>query len=63
MRSTDFNPGYYIHVIDGIAQAKSQDTKNMLSDVVLQIDEMSIHKDTVWDNNTHKFMRIVDFAA
>jgi len=35
----------------------------MLPDVVLQIDEMSIHKNTVWDNNTHKFISFVDFGA
>jgi len=63
MRSTDCNPGFNIDVLDRITEAKSQDTKNMLSDVVLQIDEMSIHKDTVWDNNTHQFMGFVDFGV
>jgi len=30
---------------------------------VLQIDEMSIHKDTCWDNNKHQFMGFVDFGV
>jgi len=63
MRSADCSPGFNIEVLDKLAEAKNQDHRNMMTDVVLQVDEMSIHKDTCWDQSQHKFVGFVDFGA
>jgi len=63
MQSADCNPGFNIEVLNKIAEARQKDNRNMLSDVVLQVDEMSIHKDMCWDQNQHKFMGFVDHGA
>jgi len=63
MQSANCNPGFNVEVLDRIAEAKENETRNMLSDVVLQVDEMSIHKDMCLDQNQHKFMGFVDHGA
>ena len=52
--SVDCNPGYLMNVIKCIGSQVAK--KPWMSDVVLIVDAMAIHKDTTWDPKTKQFV-------
>jgi hypothetical protein len=60
MSSYDCGPGYPIDVISKLGENRLKDTRNMMTDVVIQFDEMAIRKETPWDSINHRFAGFVD---
>ena len=58
--SVDCNPGYLMNVIKCIGSQVAK--KPWMSDVVLIVDAMAIHKDTTWDPKTKRFVGTVDYG-
>ena len=58
--SVDCNPGYLMNVIKCIGSQVAK--KPWMSDAVLIVDAMAIHKDTKWDPKTKWFVGTVDYG-
>lgn len=52
--SADCSPGFSKDVMERLAEAR-KDHQGIMTDVVLQVDEMAIRKDTAWCQHLHKF--------
>ncbi|XP_035706858.1 uncharacterized protein LOC110848338 [Folsomia candida] len=53
--SVDCSPGFSKDVMARLSEARQNDNTNFMTDVVLQVDEMAIRKDTPWCNHLHKY--------
>jgi hypothetical protein len=60
MSSHDCGPGYPLDVMRKLGENRAKDTRNMMTDVVIQFDEMAIRKETPWDSVNHRFAGFVD---
>ena len=62
MRNSNCDPGVCRDIIARLGKVRSDDCSNSLTDIVLQLDEMSIRKDTPYDFSEHRFMGHVDYG-
>jgi hypothetical protein len=60
MSSYECGPGYPSAVISKLGEDRRKDMRNMMTDVVVQFDEMAIRKETPWDSTNHRFAGFVD---
>jgi hypothetical protein len=58
--SFDCGPGYISEVLERLGSARRSDSRNMMTDIVMQLDEMAIRKETPWDPKNHRFAGFVD---
>ena len=59
--SVDCNPGYLMDVIKGIGSLVEK--KPWMSDIVLIVDAMALHKGTMWDPKTRQYVGTVDYGT
>jgi len=62
MSGADCSPGICLDVINRLNEHRENDCSNTLTDIVLQVDEMAIRKDTPYDSATHAFVGHVDYG-
>jgi hypothetical protein len=63
MRSANCEPGFQLEILERLRETIGSDSGRIYRDVVLQVDEMAIRKDTCWDQSRHRFIGFVDFGA
>ncbi|OXA48299.1 DNA transposase THAP9 [Folsomia candida] len=63
MKSSDCGPGYNLDVISRLGEARLSDTNNVMTDVVMIIDEMAIRRALVWDSSKHCYVGFVDYGT
>ena len=59
--SVDCEPGYLTNVIKLLGEIV--DKKGWMSDAVLMVDAMALHKGTVWDPKTKRYVGTVDYGT
>ena len=59
--SVDCEPGYLVNVIKLLGQVVHQ--KSWMSEVVLMVDAMTLHKGTVWDPKSKSYIGTVDYGT
>ena len=59
--SVDCDPGYLTNVINCLGSQVLE--KPWMSDVVLIVDAMALHKGTMWDQKSRKYVGTVDYGA
>jgi len=62
MRNSNCDPGVCTDIISRLAKVRANDCSNSLTDIVIQLDEMSIRKDTPFDASSHRFLGHVDYG-
>ncbi|OXA58823.1 DNA transposase THAP9 [Folsomia candida] len=63
MKSSDCGPGYNLDVISRLGEARLSHTNNVMTDIVMIIDEMAIRKGLVWDSSKHCYVGFVDYGT
>lgn len=63
MKSSDCGPGFNVDVIARLGTARAADRNNVMTDIVMIIDEMSIRKGLAWDNAAHCTVGHVDYGT
>jgi len=62
MSGADCSPGICLDAINRLSEHRKNDSSNTLTDIVLQVDEMAIRKDTPYDSSAHCFVGHVDYG-
>jgi len=63
MSASNCGPGFNQDVIARLADARILATNNCLDDIILQLDEMAIKKDTPWCPRKHQFVGTIDYGS
>lgn len=63
MKSSDCGPGFNVDVISKLGQIRRNDTKNLMTEVSLMIDEMAIKKDLVWNPSKGKYEGHINYGT